>query len=202
MLKIKLAAAALASAAALVAVPAAHAADQYYLKVDGIPGTATAGKTPGAIAVEDFSLSVENPVTVLSSSSGGAGAGKAKLEELKITKAVDETSPIFFKKMVTGEPIAGMELAARAVTGGQVGATSMRWSFQPVFVTEQEHSGTTGDGVATETLTFSYGALQQSYGTGPKGIGNVITVWNQVTNSQNPIVPEFGNTFSKSRFLD
>ena len=192
MLKHKLAAAALAATAALAAVPAAHAADEYYLKIDEIPGTVKVGKTAGAIPIESFGLGVEHP-SALGSSSSGAVTAKAKFLNITVTKMVDATSPLFFERVATGEHFESMEIIAVKTDPKQpAGTTYMRWIFNPVFVTEQGHNGETGDDAAEETLTFQAGVMKQHYSsTGADGKAlNVITVWNQVTNSPSPLVPK------------
>ncbi len=94
------------SVAAFVAAPAAHAATDYYLKVDGIAGESVALGAKEAIEVHSFELGVENPTTI-GSVSGGAGVGKAKFQEFTITKPVDSTSPHFFKRLATGQSLTG-----------------------------------------------------------------------------------------------
>ena len=203
MLKTRLVTLTVASIAAAFAIaPAAHAADDYYLKIDGIAGEATAGPTKEVIAIKSFELGIENQSSV-GSRSGGAGAGKAQFNALTIEKTVDSTTPMFMQRVAMGQPFSGMELVARKA-GGAANATYMRWSFQPVFVSSQKHSGASGDDAPTETLTFLFGAMQQNYtkqAPDGKPVGNVVTVWNQVTNSENPISTGEVNTFAKSRFL-
>ena len=86
MLKTKLAAAVVTSVAALAAVPSAHAATDYFMTVT--VGPPTLGETldtyyqpKGAIEIPSFALVAENQAT-LGTASGGAGAGKAQLQEL------------------------------------------------------------------------------------------------------------------------
>src|SRR5215207_5063911 len=94
---------ALSSVAAVFAVaPAAHAANDYYLKLDGIAGESTVGKTTDAIAVQSFEWGVENTTTI-GSTSGGAGTGKAQFNELTVVKNVDSTSPALFQRVGTGQ---------------------------------------------------------------------------------------------------
>ena len=84
--------AALTIAASFAAVPAAQAADDVFLRVDGIQGDAAVQNVPGYISVGSFNWGAENKMTI-GSATGGAGAGKAAFKELTIEKAVDATSP-------------------------------------------------------------------------------------------------------------
>jgi type VI secretion system secreted protein Hcp len=203
MLKTRLVTLTVASIAAAFAIaPAAHAADDYFLKIDGLAGEATAGPTKEVIAIQSFQLGIENQSTI-GSKSGGAGGGKAQFSTLTIEKTIDSTTPMFMQRVALGQHFTGMELVARKA-GGAANGTYMRWSFQPVYVTSQKHTGASGDDAPTETLTFLFGAMQQNYtkqAPDGKPVGNVITVWNQVSNSDNPILPGETNTFAKSRFL-
>ena len=183
-------AAAASVAATLLAAPIAGAADDYFLKIDGITGEQTTGNTPGVIEVNDFSLGAENATTI-GSMSGGAGAGKLQFHTLTITKPVDSTTPAFLQKMGQGVNLGGMELVARKAAGGAAGSPIyMRYSFQPVFITKDEQ--TSGDEGVQETVTFTFGALQESYAKqNPNGTmaAPVVNSWNQMTNATSMLIP-------------
>src|SRR3954464_3517957 len=89
--------AALAALTVLLAIPlSAHASQDIFLKMNdsqpGLQGESLDKAFPGAISLKSFEWSVENPTTIGSAPSG-AGAGKAKLIPLKVTKLVDASSP-------------------------------------------------------------------------------------------------------------
>ncbi|MDA0159253.1 type VI secretion system tube protein Hcp [Solirubrobacter ginsenosidimutans] len=196
---ITFAATAASIAATLVVAPMASAADDYFLKIDGITGEATTGATQGVIKVNAFEWGAENKVTI-GSTSGGAGVGKASLNELTIEKPVDSTSPVLFQKLGQGASLGGMELVARKAgpTGSQI---YMRYSFQPVFVTSQTQTGAGDDGL-TEKLVFTYGAVKQTFvkqtTTGAPG-ATVFGAWNQVTNSASMLIPGMTDTSGAPR---
>ncbi|HEY6886937.1 MAG TPA: type VI secretion system tube protein Hcp [Solirubrobacter sp.] len=197
---ITFAAAAASIAATLVAAPMASAANDYFLKIDGITGEATTGTTQGVIQVDGFEWGAENKVTI-GSATGGASAGKASLNELTIEKHVDSTSPVLFQKLGQGASLGGMELVARkaGATGSQI---YMRYSFQPVYLTSQTQSGTPGDDGLTEKLVFTYGAVKQTFikqtTTGAPG-ATVFGAWNQVTNSASMLIPGITDTSGTPR---
>jgi type VI secretion system secreted protein Hcp len=192
MLKTKLVAVAVASVAALAVAPSAHAATDYFMKVESLPGDAAIkGETldkefPGAIAIKSFSWGAENP-TSIGSAGGGAGTGKAVLNELTVEKAVDSTTPAMFQRLAQGRHFASVEIIARKA-GGAPGASLLptRYSFQTVFVKSQEQSGAAADDAPQEKLTFLYGAVaQQAVRQSATGAvaGTSLANWNQVTNS-------------------
>src|SRR3954453_3340145 len=107
MLKTKLAALTVAAGTALAIAPSAHAATDYFMRIDPgsgpgvnqqIQGESQDATFPGRlgyIQIKSFHFSVENATTI-GSQTGGTGAGKAKLNELTIVKDVDSTSPQVF----------------------------------------------------------------------------------------------------------
>src|SRR3954470_21443206 len=128
MLKTKLAALIVAAGSALAIAPSAHAATDYFMRIDPGPGnTQIAGESQdvnfagkqGYIAIKAFSYGVEN-VTTISSQTGGAGTGKAKFNELEIEKDVDSTSPQIFAALARGQHFNGIEIVAR-----KAGATTL-----------------------------------------------------------------------------
>src|SRR5436853_7851940 len=73
----------------------------YFLKIEGIAGESTDVQHKGEFEIKDFSFGVENPTTI-GSSTGGAGAGKIKFNEVQIKKTSDQASPLFFKNCCVG----------------------------------------------------------------------------------------------------
>src|SRR3954470_19839832 len=118
MLKTKLAALTVAAGTALAIAPSAHAATDYFMRID--PGPADTQITGDSIdkdyrgwtEIKSFSMGVENPTTI-GSQTAGAGAGKAKFDELEIEKNVDSTTPQIWQRMAQGRHFAGIEIVAR-----------------------------------------------------------------------------------------
>jgi type VI secretion system secreted protein Hcp len=198
---ITFAATAAAIAATFVVAPMASASD-YFLKIDGVNGETTTGNTPGAIAVSGFEWGAENKMTI-GSASGGAGAGKATLNELTIEKPVDSTSPALFGMLGAGTKISGMELVARKPGPAGSAPIYMRYTFQLAFVTSQTQTGSSGDEGIQEKLTFAYGAVKQTYvklGTTGAPVGpNVFGSWNQVMNSSSMAIAGLPDTSGTPR---
>jgi type VI secretion system secreted protein Hcp len=142
---------------------------------------------PGAIEVKSFSWDVESPTTIGSATSG-AGAGKAKLNPLKITKAVDATSPALL--MAAGNGTAFKDVALVVRKAGATGPDAfLQYHLKTAVVTHIETSADSGDEGVTETVTFAYGAIQERYmpqstttGLAPKPLVNG---WNQILNQPN-----------------
>jgi type VI secretion system secreted protein Hcp len=197
---ITLAATAATIAATLVVAPMASASD-YFLKIDGVTGESTTGTTPGVIAVDGFEWSAENKTTI-NSTTGGAGAGKATLNQITIEKPVDSTSPQLFGMLGQGAKINGMELVARKAGPTGTAPIYMRYTFQLAYVNSQTQTGEAGDEGIHEKLTFSYGAVKQTYiKQSPNGgpATTVFSAWNQVTNASSMLIPGLADTSGTPR---
>jgi type VI secretion system secreted protein Hcp len=193
---------ALSSAAAVFAVaPAAQAADQYFMKLDGVTGESVVGRTTDAIAVSAFTWGAEN-VTTIGSKSGGAGTGKASFNQLEIDKNVDATSPVLFERLTTGGQIRGMELVALRA-GAKGPSIYMRYCFQPVFVSDVRHAAASGDEGIKETVTLTFGAVSEIYTKQDRNgapAGNVFSSWSTTTNAASMISPDGNDYCAKSKF--
>jgi type VI protein secretion system component Hcp len=192
MLKSKLVALTVASAAALALAPSAHAATDYFMRLDPvstdtqIKGESTDATFKDWISIKSFNWGVENPTT-LTSATGGAGTGKAKFNQLEVEKTVDSTTPQVFQRLASGQHFAGVEIVARkAGATAPSSATPTRYYFSLAFPVSQEQSGDSGDDAPAEKLTFSFGAVQQKYvrqlATGAAA-APVFGTWNQVLNT-------------------
>jgi type VI secretion system secreted protein Hcp len=186
-------------AATLAVVPAANAADQYFLKLDGVTGEATTTSTPGLVELKSFEWGAENAVTL--GSPTGAGSGKTILQELTIEKNVDSTSPVLFQKLTQGTAIPGMELVVRHVAGPAAAPIYQRYQFQPVYVTALTQGASTGDSAISEKLVFTYGAVKMGntkFNSNGVPTNTVVSSWNQttkLTTMGSPGFPDTSNIF-------
>src|SRR3954463_11301651 len=192
MLKAKFSALILAAGSALAIAPSAHAATDYFMRIDPGPGnTQIAGESQdvnfsgkqGYIATKAYSYGVENPTTI-SAQTGGAGAGKVKFNELEIEKDVDSTSPQIFAALARGQHFNGIEIVARKA--GAASPIVSRSYFSLAFPTSEQQSASAGDDTPQEKLTFNYGGLALKYvGQTPTGavMPAALAKWSQITNS-------------------
>lgn len=146
----------------------------------------------GAIQVVDFSLGAEN-VTTIGSSTGGAGAGKARLREFVVRRNADKASGPLFQACCTGAHFPEAVLSVRKTSGtAATGVVYLTYRFSMVFCSKVEWTGPGDEGVE-EAVTFTYGALQVVYqplngSTGAAAGSSSTTSWNQVaSNAQYPV---------------
>jgi type VI secretion system secreted protein Hcp len=200
MLKTKLAVLTVAAGTALAIAPSAHAATDYFMRIDPGPGNtqitgeSTDKQFQGWTEIKSFDMGVEN-VTTIGSATGGAGAGKAKFDELTIEKNVDSTSPQIFQVLAQGQHFNGIEIAARksgATTTSTAASVPLRYYFSLAYPTKDEQSGDAGDETPQEKLTFNYGGFVQKYvGQTTTGAAKpaIFGKWSQISNSTNWIDP-------------
>jgi type VI secretion system secreted protein Hcp len=194
MLKTKLAALTVAAGTALAIAPSAHAATDYFMRIDPGPGnTKITGESmdkqfQGWTQIKSFNTAVEN-LTTIGSATGGAGAGKAKFDELTIEKNVDSTSPQIFQALAQGQHFNGIEIVARkagGTTAAMAASVPTRYYFSLAYPTKDEQSGDAGDDTPQEKLTFNYGAFTQKYvpqtATGAAKPA-IFGKWSQISNS-------------------
>lgn len=140
----------------------------------------------GAIEIQAFAFGVETPVTI-SSASGGAGAGKAKFNELDITKGVDSASTALFEAATQGVYFPQVLLKIRRSGASDTTQPDyLIYDFRMVFVSKVAWTGGGGVDAPEEVVTLVYGALGVSYAqrnaNGSLGTPKTAT-WSQITNS-------------------
>jgi type VI secretion system secreted protein Hcp len=142
----------------------------------------------GAIEIAEFSFGAENVVTI-GSATTGAGGGKATFKEFTIKKVVDSVTPSLLTALCTGSHFGEVLLYLRksgAAAGTIATQTYLTFRFKMVFVSDIDISGSSGDDVPSETVTFRYGSMQISYkpqdSTGKLGVEKM-AMWSQIKNA-------------------
>ena len=130
------------SANAAQAVQAASA--NATLTIEGMEGAS-------ALELQSYSWGVKNPITI-GTPGGGAGTGKATFDDLTVERQADAVSPRLVRAVATGEHFPSATLEARA------GKTTLRYTFNTVFVTSVHHSG--GANGVVEGVSLIYGSVQ------------------------------------------
>jgi len=142
-----------------------------YLKIDEIPGEATASGMEGTIAVLSFGFGAHNSTTLGPASTGGGG-GQTTVSDFTIMKKTEKSSPNLFKACATGQ-----HLPKAIITMRKAGTTQnefLRYDFETVYVTSVNWSGSTGgDDSPSESVSFTFGKVTVTY-TPQDNLGNPV----------------------------
>ncbi|MCH8036259.1 MAG: type VI secretion system tube protein Hcp [Proteobacteria bacterium] len=117
-----------------------------------------------AFEILEFNFDVENTLNI-GSASGGAGAGKVQFNEFVVKKRTDKSSSVLFLNCCSGGHFNDVYLLLRkaGVEKAKTGGNYLKFQFKLVAVKKIGWSGSTGDDVCEEEVTFEYGAIKLQY---------------------------------------
>lgn len=107
----------------------------------------------GEFNVLSFSWGLSNPV---SQGGGGVGAGSVKSADFVIVKLVDASSASLQRVIATGQRLQGAVITGMATDAGAGGTTPYLYKLENVRVTSYSISGSSNDGLPTESVTFVF----------------------------------------------
>ncbi len=157
-----------------------------FIKIDKIPGEATAkGKTDHS-DIHSFSWGASNPTTV--SSGGGLGAGKVSLSSFNIMKRTDKASPLIFMACCMGTHI-GEVLVTLRKAGGESPLDYIVYTFKDCMIESVQWSGSSGgDDTPTESVSIAYTSVKIEYqpqkSDGSKEGGSISGSWDIKKNTK------------------
>jgi len=138
---------------------------------------------PVPFEIQEWKFAVSNTPNI-GSSTGGAGAGKAKFEPFTVKKNIDTASPACFYTCCVGGHFKTVTLSVRkaGAVAQRSGGVYLLFEFKLVAVSAINWSN--GD-VPTEDVTFEYGALRFTYNA-QDSTGKLTKAgeeqWDQITN--------------------
>jgi len=130
--------------------------EDYFLKIDGIPGESKDAKHKDWIDLVSFSWVVTQPG---SGAGGGGGAGRPKFEDFHFVMRVNKASPQLFLASVTGKHIKEASLNIRRP--GSSGLEYLKIKFGDILVTSFQE--TAGEEAPQETIGFNFGRIAMDY---------------------------------------
>jgi type VI protein secretion system component Hcp len=135
------------------------------------------------LALDSYQFGFTNTTTI-GSGTTGAGAGKAKFDELTISAPMSQASPQLFAVLALGDHYDTAVLTQRNAAGKPVA----EWVLDTVFLTSD---GIKNDSAAvpTETLHLAFGALSEVTATHSAS-------WSQVENTPTGPTPPTGVTLA------
>lgn len=142
----------------LAGASSVSAADDYFLKIDGIPGESQDARHPGEIELGSFSWAVSNSGST--AGGGGAGAGKASFQDFAITARMSKASPRLFLACASGEHIKSALLTVRRAGREQQEYYTIK--MEDVLVSRVENSA--ADGAAPgDAVMFKFSKITWTY---------------------------------------
>jgi type VI secretion system secreted protein Hcp len=140
--------------------PNPAAASDYLLEIDGIKGESADKKHKDTIDIESFSWGVSQQGT--HSSGGGGGAGKVSFSDITVTKLIDKSSPLLFKRVATGQHIKKAVLFVRKAGGQQ--QEYMKITLEDVLVSSYKTAPSkSSDSVPLEQVSLNFSKIEFSY---------------------------------------
>lgn len=128
----------------------------FFIKIDGIPGESKDSKHSGQIDVLAWGYEVVQTST--SHGGGGSGAGKANFSEFVFTHYIDKATPNLMKYCASGKHIDSVVLSCCKVGGGS--QEYMKVTLNEVLITHVRPSGETTDPRVIESVGMSYGKIK------------------------------------------
>jgi len=134
-------------------------AQDIFLKLDGIDGESQDANHKNEIEVLDWSWRISQSSTMHSGS--GGGSGKATVEDLNFTHAIDKASPNLMKYCLTGKHIPEAKLTVRKAGGNPL--EYLLITMSDVIVSKVEPSGQKTDDIIQEKVGLAFSKVKQEY---------------------------------------
>lgn len=130
-----------------------------FLKIDGIKGEARDDKHKEEIDVLAWSWGVSNSGSA--HVGGGAGAGKAHVQDLSLTKYIDKSSTDILLSSCNGKHHKTATLVVRKA--GEKPVEYLKITMSEVLVTSVSTGGSGGEDRLTENLTLNFAKVKVEY---------------------------------------
>ena len=131
-----------------------------FLKIDGIEGESPDDKHGKEIEVQSYSWGLSNSGNA--ASGGGAGTGKASLQDFHFTMTTGKSAPKLFAACVTGTHIPSAVLTVRKSGGGSdPGQEFLIFTFTDILISSYQLGG--GGDVPQDSCSFNYAKVQMAY---------------------------------------
>jgi type VI secretion system secreted protein Hcp len=154
-----------------------------FMKIAGLKGESVDKTHAGEIDVLAWSWGVSNSGSA--HVGGGAGAGKANVQDLSLTKYIDKSSPDLMLSCCNGKHHDDATLIVRKA--GEKPLEYLKITMTEVLITSVSTGGSGGEDRLTENVTLNFASVKVDYveqtkggGTGDKPSMN----WNIAENSK------------------
>jgi type VI secretion system secreted protein Hcp len=133
-----------------------------FLKIDGIPGESLDRQHKDEIEIESFSWGLSNTGSI--GSGGGAGAGKAVLQDFHFTSKLSKASPLLLKACATGQHLKEALLTVRRGGGeGRGGNEYLKIKLSDILVSSLAPAGEATDEFPSESFSLNFLKIDYLY---------------------------------------
>jgi type VI secretion system secreted protein Hcp len=130
----------------------------YFLKIDGIPGESTDSKHKGEINISSWSWGE----TQATGPGPGGGIGKVSMQDFRISKAVDKTSPKLMLACASSQLIKDAVLSCRKAGG--ILNDFLTITLTEVRVSSYEIAGNSGAAIdPTDQFALHFAKIECNY---------------------------------------
>ena len=135
------------------------AAVDYFLKIDGIEGEATAKGHEKEIEIESFSWGETN--TGSHATGGGGGAGKVNMQDFHVTMKNNSASPKLLLACASGEHIKKAILTCRKA--GKEQQEYLKLTMNDILVSSFQTSGSAGEMIPMDSFSLNFSKIEYEY---------------------------------------
>lgn len=159
-------------------------ASDSFLQISGIKGESTDDAHKDWIEVLSFGWGVTQATSATKSSSGGGTTQRADFADLHIVKEMDSATPKIMQACAEGKHFDEVILELCRAGGDKL--KYMELKMENVVISSASINGGGEGSLPTETVTFNYGKIQETYTKqarkGGGGSGNVAAGWDLEAN--------------------
>jgi type VI secretion system secreted protein Hcp len=135
------------------------AANDYFLKLDGITGESSDSKHKGEIDVLSFSFGESQSGS--HAAGGGAGAGKVQMSDFSFMARTSKASPQLFLHCAQGKHLKEAILTVRKAGKGK--QEYLKVKLADVLISSYQIGGSEGDDRPTDSISLNFAKLSFDY---------------------------------------
>lgn len=133
--------------------------EDYFLKIDGIPGESQDDKHKDWIALASFSWGIAEQGPP--SHGGGGAAGRVTSRGFEFVMRANKASPKLFLSCASGQHIKEATLSVRRAGGSKTQLEYLKIKFSDLLVTSFDQAG--GEEPPQETVAFDFRQIELAY---------------------------------------
>jgi type VI secretion system secreted protein Hcp len=133
----------------------AQAAEQYFIKIAGIPGESTFQGAEDTIPVDSFTWSM----TAQSDRNAFRRGARPTFSDFKFQHQVDKASPLLFRAAARGDRIPSARLTIFEINEERT--KRVEYCLEDVLVTGLDQNGKAADGMPVETVALNMGRFEE-----------------------------------------